>query len=289
MRKKYAICAIIKDEQRYIEEWLDYHLALGFDNITLYQDFDSTPHDDIVKKYDKVNLIPLKGNKLGIVDKHNTRNQLAAYRHFLFETKKNHNYDWVLFTDIDEYLMFEDGYDLDKLTDEYEDYTGILLCWKLYNANGHIKRPKGKIMENYTRTIKYKLNNDYQWNIKSFANINKCDDFIHIHAIKDAVHTNLEKNVHAPMNYEKAWINHYFTKSFEDHCERMFKRGNMSNNFRSFDDFFDLNPDLKHKEMELLNSIRHIHCYSTAYLSIKHKLISGGNLRTIEELNRIYP
>ena len=38
---KIAICAIIKDEQRYLEEWLQYHFKLGFDEIYLYEDLEN--------------------------------------------------------------------------------------------------------------------------------------------------------------------------------------------------------------------------------------------------------
>ena len=38
---KVAICIEVKNDNRYIREWLDYHKKLGFDNIILYDNNDS--------------------------------------------------------------------------------------------------------------------------------------------------------------------------------------------------------------------------------------------------------
>jgi len=55
---------------------------------------------------------------------------------------------------------------------------------------------------------------------------------------------NKNQDFNAPKIYEKAWINHYFSKSWEEYVTRM-KRGNLGNNTRNFDVFFQVNPDLK--------------------------------------------
>ena len=54
---KCAICAIIKDEQKFLKEFIDYHLSLGFDDIYLYEDSGSVSHDSITNKYNKVHLL----------------------------------------------------------------------------------------------------------------------------------------------------------------------------------------------------------------------------------------
>lgn len=107
-----------------------------------------------------------------------------------------------------------------------------------------------------------------------------------IHHIHHGIKTNGSYDLESPLNYEKAWLNHYFTKSWEDYCNRIFKRGNMSNNYRCFDAFFKSNPDMQDKEEELLNSVRYRHANSTMYISRKHKIISGGNLDVIRNLNK---
>jgi hypothetical protein len=37
MKKKIALVCIAKDEDLYLQDWIDYHLKLGFDDIHIYQ------------------------------------------------------------------------------------------------------------------------------------------------------------------------------------------------------------------------------------------------------------
>ena len=41
---KTAICAILKNEHQYLDEWIRHHLDIGFDEIYLYEDFGSKSH-----------------------------------------------------------------------------------------------------------------------------------------------------------------------------------------------------------------------------------------------------
>ena len=49
MRK--TVLAMIKDAQRYLKEWLDYHFALGFDHIYLIEDFTSSDHTEFLRPW----------------------------------------------------------------------------------------------------------------------------------------------------------------------------------------------------------------------------------------------
>ncbi len=53
---KSIICAIIKDEHKYLKEWIDYHLNLGFSKIFLFEDYGSKSHASITESYPSVLL-----------------------------------------------------------------------------------------------------------------------------------------------------------------------------------------------------------------------------------------
>ena len=53
---KTAICALIKDEHLFLEEWIEWHLGLGFDAIHLFEDKGSKSHEEICAKYSNVYL-----------------------------------------------------------------------------------------------------------------------------------------------------------------------------------------------------------------------------------------
>jgi len=89
--------------------------------------------------------------------------------------------------------MFDNGWDLNKLEEEFKDEPGILLAWKLYGANGHIRRPEGKVVDNYTTHMPEGTILDgkiYNWAVKSLVNIAKCDGMKNIHEFNGCVFTN---------------------------------------------------------------------------------------------------
>lgn len=90
---KTTICCIAKNEDRYIHEWIAYHLKLGFDKIYIYC------HDWVcsVINSDKVSTINLpSGTKSP---------QMPIYN--LFLNTSGREYDWVMFLDVDEFLVLK--------------------------------------------------------------------------------------------------------------------------------------------------------------------------------------
>lgn len=280
-----VICAIIKDEQRFLKEWLDYHLTLGFDKIYLFEDYRSTSHQEIVKDYNSVILQSVQS--FGIRDYHSSRTQYELYSKFLKQAKENNLCDWVLFNDIDEFLMFEDGWDLNRLCEEYKDTPAVWLCWKMYGANGHIKRPEGGVLENYTKPGG-RCDELNRWNLKSFVNVHLCQGMFNIHEATGGQKTDGSKISSSPVVYNKAWLNHYYSKSWEDYVDRMCRRGNFSNYARSFDNFFTVNPDMQDKKKELIESVRNLNTVGLHWISKELGLISGGNLPRIRQLKKKY-
>lgn len=242
-KSKTAICAIIKNEHRYIKEWIDYHLNLGIDEIYLYEDYGSDSHKELLKDYKNVfvyslkDCIPYDFGIQGMIL------QILLYRSFLKRCKEHNLFDWVLFIDIDEYLTFEEGYDLERLESEYKDYPGILLSWKMFNANGHIKRPEGKLIDNYKEVSNFLKAAEIKYQFKSLVNVKNCVGMHNHHQAVGAVHTNGRPSRYELPVYEKAWINHYYTKSWEDFKEKLSK-GNLGNNLVDYDNFFNYNPEL---------------------------------------------
>ena len=54
--KRTAMCAIIKNEHRYIKEWVEYYLNLGVNEIYLYEDYGSDSHKELLKDYPQVTI-----------------------------------------------------------------------------------------------------------------------------------------------------------------------------------------------------------------------------------------
>jgi len=241
--KHFYICAIIKNEHRYLVEWIEHHLSLGFDAIYLFEDFGSKSHSEIADKYPQVHLItcdeyfPIKRDyDVGWA------RQIRLYQKFLNEHR---NEGWCAFIDIDEYIMLNDGYTLQKLTEEHADTYGIALYWKQFNANGRIMHAD-KVVETYTHACEC-IRQDRKYAFKSFVNLNKAREFWSQHLVENLIDVTGRRLSHSEptkANYAKVQLNHYFCKSYEDWCDR-FVRGDLAPSHRKFEQFFENNPKMR--------------------------------------------
>lgn len=254
---KKAICVIVKNEHRYIEEWIRYHLNLGFDEIFIGEDYGSKSHKSIIDKFDNSKIHIIDINKY-IPNYHCTQGKKArqiVFYNKIFQEYKS-DFDWIANIDIDEFIILENE-TLDAFLSDFSEYEGVCLAWKYYGANGHLKAPEGNVMDNYTTYIE-NAPNDCQ--VKTIVNCKKAESILFMHsATYNCVNVFKEydfKKSLCGMKYAKrkywkrAWINHYFTRSWEEWVERMM-RGNMRNNYRTLDTFFLYNPDMCDKQKEL--------------------------------------
>lgn len=281
---KTAICAIIKDEQRFLKEWIDWHLNLGFDAIHLFEDKGSESHEEIVKDYSNVFLrryedVNAIANNLIDLDTSNRQTNLYNW----FGNTYHNVYDWVAFIDIDEFINFGNQYNLEKLCDEFDPYPGVVLNWRMMGASGHIKRPDCGVVQAYTQEeVAVEKDKSFFW--KSFCNLSKWRGIEKVHDAIGAVNTNHNEDW-SEWRYDKAWINHYFTKSWEDWCDRIYKRGDVNTGHRRLIDFFEANPSMEYLKKELLNKVSHLIPRGTYFLDRKGT-IAGGNIEIIKSLNK---
>lgn len=242
---KTCICVIIKDEHQYLEEWVNHHLNLGIDEIFLFEDYSSKSHADIIKSFgDKVHL-----QSIDVIFHTEYMPKGCNVQEKLFDWFPNiyiKQFDWILFNDIDEFLILKQP--LHELLAEYDDKSAIWLKWRFYDANGHIKKPQGKVIDNYTSYITTPF--DYNWSHKSFLNCKKYTYWENqIHKIKGGVFPINEFGDH------QAWLNHYFTKSWEEWKEKLWLRGDVAPGNRKIHQFFKINSNMLHLKNDLMLEI----------------------------------
>lgn len=250
-----GICAIIKNEHLYLKEWIDYHLSIGVNHIWLFEDYDSDSHADIVSEYnDVVTLFPfsITGAAPG-----NPIRQCAVYEWFCREYKDK--MDWCAFIDIDEFIILEDGVTLKELCNRLvdTDFNGFVLYWKIYDANGHIKRPIGNIMDNFTHESDSPIS--FTWQYKTVVNMHKSITNWPVCHTPQNVCDTLGRRIDSRMRlnektFSGGYLAHYFTKSWEDWKIRL-KRGNILARNRKAEMFFYMNPDMRKIKDELIKTI----------------------------------
>lgn len=249
----------IKNEHRYLEEWINYHIRLGFNKFIFYEDEGSISHIDLLKKYDGIVDIDIYDY---ILKKDDFMFKDIRCFYHLFENYTD--IDWLIKLDPDEFISLPSGLTTidDFLYAIPETYNQLYISWKLYNASGFIKCPyKGKysVYNTYIASIEeenlakyFKLNtSENVYNLgKTFIRYKffKKDYSTDIHEIKlHDMFPYIMINI-KPIAYLgdiNIYINHYITKSFEEFYIKLRDKGEYDKEYyRKLGDFFVLNPDL---------------------------------------------
>lgn len=250
----FCILSIIKNEHKYLEEWIQYHINLGINKIYLFEDIDSESHLEITKKYKEVSLLSvldLYTEKEDIIDKRRQGKflQVIFLKKAFIYIKNIENSGWCFVIDTDEFVALNDNNTLSTVLEFYKTCKLVVLKWKNYGASGYIKSP-GESVKYYTKeccilekdSLRY-TNNKIAYNLNSGINLR------YHHATKNQYRIYLS---------DKIYIKHYITKSWEDYVWKLTKRGMSCSNNRTINDFFEYNPELMEQKEKLINTINYV-------------------------------
>lgn len=204
---KIALVCIVKNEDKYIEEWVNYHKKIGFDDIIMYQ-------NDWVCQLDLPYL-----KKLEIPGFHK---QMNAYHHFTTNFRKN--YDWAAFFDCDEFLVLKKHKNVHEFISEYHNDWGIGVNWQFFGADGKMNSGEHKksLLKQFTKKQK-----NVDQHVKTIMNL-KCGGVMILpHNPNTPLMDTNRKFFNGPFNpngpIDVVQLNHYHHKSYEDwliRCER---------------------------------------------------------------------
>lgn len=127
-----SICAIAKNEHVYINDWINYHLNLGFDKIYVYDNnkANEVSLDSVIVDKENVVVTPFETNGVFF------DTQAEAYNHFI--DNYGQEYDWCLFIDIDEFVHLNVDNVKTFLAKAPDTDHNILLHWNLFGDDGVI-------------------------------------------------------------------------------------------------------------------------------------------------------
>lgn len=209
------LCAIVRNEGRYLEEWAAFHLAIGFDHIVLY-DNDSTDASPALfarrgwPRY--VTVVPWP-----TIPPHEP--QRPAYADFLERHRDRAR--WVAFLDADEFLNLKRHASLAGFLDDYPDVAAIGINWRLFGSAFKSDYEPGFVIDRFTRAAR--PNYYKHQHVKTICRpefIGTVD--IHSPGFRDGAifvspnrtRRDLTQNAEQPyIDLGIAQINHYFAKS----------------------------------------------------------------------------
>lgn len=266
---KTALCAIAKNENLYIREWVEYYMKLGFSNIILYDNnnINGECFEEVINDYIEsgfVKIINFRGKFVC---------QLTAYNDCFLRFKKD--FDWIAFFDCDEFLTFNNYSNINDFLslDKFNNFDVIVFNWKNYGDNDKIYYENKPILERFTLPLNENLKTTYI--------------FPENNHVKSIIRTSLEevifKNPHVtsspcktcnangkevysnnpfPSRFDHtiAYLKHFPTKTLEEYITIKMKRGYpdqtpiQAKRNLTIDKFFKYNTRTKEKE-ELIQKL----------------------------------
>jgi hypothetical protein len=206
-----AVCAIFKDEARYLAEWVSFHRIQGVERFYLYDNHSSDDWRSVL------------GPEIaaGIVESQRwpfAYGQVGAYDHCLQQHRDDAR--WIAFIDVDEFLFSPTGRPLPEILRRFDTHPGVVVNWRIYGANGFERPPDGLVTENYL----LRAPDDYPRNrwMKSIVNPRAAlgaHSAHHFHLQTEPVDEDRQpapKQLRGSVSTELLRINHYYSKSKEE-------------------------------------------------------------------------
>ena len=293
-----AIIVSIKDENKYLDEWITYHKKLGVNHIFIIDNNDIDGEDpcDIINKYnDYITYINERGNR--IIDF-----QVITYKTIYNKFKQL--YDWFIFIDIDEFITLNADNNINDYLNRniFDNADQICLNWTIYDDNDLIYADYSiPVQKRFTRRMEYDYDKEYP-----LYNLQKCilrgNLNIDEHRIHNIVNFNIpfytvnnrgdELNQlygSSEHNEDLAYIKHYITKSLEEFIIKKYNKEDALNrgkvNFKQ--GYFSVNKHTIKKDEYIKNYLSSLNNDS----SIKYTIITClfGYYDTLKEPEEVDP
>ncbi|KFM25368.1 hypothetical protein F751_0906 [Auxenochlorella protothecoides] len=232
------------NEHRDIVDWATYHEARGIDKIYIID----MGLDSMQPELEKAGLIQsgvvehrhvsmaavredlLKNSGLKIPPNFK---QLQAYELCLRDHRHKHR--WMAFIDADEYLtVLEPAASLRSILADYEHLGGLGVHWRIFGAAGRIRRPSGRIVEDYhmccavrsgeDRHVKSILNTEFAQHFQSVHHANYTGGRVTTNTCGEAI----PRYTAAAPCLERLALRHYVTKSLWDFTQKLARGSGMS-------------------------------------------------------------
>ena len=216
MKKKIALVCIAKNEDLYIQEWIDYHLKIGFDAIHVFQNdwrFNNQIPDDRVffHIYDGKSFENYTESNEPLWVKN-----IQSKCYVEFSKKFHTEYEWSAFFDVDEYLVLKKTNNVKDFISNYESYECVIINWAMFgdsnlnkfdeNDTSTLKRftKRKKTLHNQFKSIcKLKPNmvHNIHWNTENWVdpNFNTGNNYINVKG-----------------NDDIAQLNHYYIRTYPE-------------------------------------------------------------------------
>ncbi len=217
-----SICAIFKNEGKYLKEWIEYHLLVGVDHFYLYNNNSTDNYLELLQPYIDQGVVTL-------TEWPEVPGQITAYKHFYEHFRNDTN--WVTFLDLDEFICPKKETKIADWLEKWKRYPVICIYWKMFGTSGHLKDDNHSLLiERFTNSWdklygrgKLLYNTDYDL---VFFKVDMMHYFlVYYKGIKVPPINTYGHFIFAGINRTRnidhdIQINHYWSKSYENYVNK---------------------------------------------------------------------
>lgn len=228
-----VICAIARKENRYVREWVNYHLSIGFSHIYLYDNNREGEErlDEVLTNINNVTIIPYHDVVCWP--------QIKAYEDCWMRFK----FDWCLFIDLDEFFTFGNQWggeeNMESFVKSIKEAEVVLLNWMTYGDNGNTEYENRPVVERFPKPLplnfsisnmfgKQPVNGHVKSLVKHTADFSAAGPHVGRGIFKccNADGESVENKAwQKNQTYKTAYLRHYITKSISEYFDCKLGRG----------------------------------------------------------------
>jgi hypothetical protein len=261
MKKKIALVTMAKEEDYYLQEWIDYHLKLGFDDIYIYQNNwrfkNPIPNERVhFMEWDVDSTSTVMTNEAWEWNRHS-----ICYSNFGKEYYEQ--YEWAAFFDVDCFLTLKQTDNVKEFITAFDSAPErvVAINFAMFgdNAIQTFDESNTSVLERFTKRWGAPHNESY-YQFLPICKLHKdfsrhCIHFIYGENWIDVDYFVGSGRSHSNryVSFDKAQLNHYYTKTLPEwkmKCKRTRAEGDTwntpeelfySNNFNDVEDLHALN------------------------------------------------
>ena len=164
MKKAEILSMIRSNRPNDLKEWADYHLAIGFDKITIYDNESTFSVEELFSKYKKIVVRDIKTDVPPDA-------AIACLYDFVSKEKEDEG-NYIAFIDDDEYVYTKENKNIKTILNNKMEV--LCLYWKLLSSNNTLEDREGTTIDTFNYTSVRGIDGDGTIPVKSIVNFNKC-------------------------------------------------------------------------------------------------------------------
>ena len=222
-----AVCVIVKDEEKYISEFINHYIKIGFSKVIVCDNNDNEGLKSLLSDF-------IADGKVIYEDYCFRRNyQIRCYEE-MYEKYKSH-FDWIAFFDCDEFLTLIDKRTISAFLKQpkFTDCNMICVSWRLHGDNGLVYYDDRDVKERFPEYApkEYTQNNHVKTIIRCIDDSIVMTSAHSAHFVDGSTYTTnclgdyvSSDCVFQSVVWEGAVLEHYFTKTISEYIERRFDK-----------------------------------------------------------------